>query len=122
MTATQGESAGITLTAGQLETMLSRVLEEAKKPYVDPELAAKVLRARERVRQANADMIAAEKVTQANCGHLREDNTSAIAWMLNSDEVWRGVCMHCRKLYTPEDTDYARVIKIPTRTARSGGF
>jgi hypothetical protein len=115
----QGESAGITLSAEALEGMLSRVLEEAKKPYVDPDVAAKIQRARERVRQANADMVAAEKATQANCTHLREDTTSAIAWMLNSDDVWRGVCMHCRKLYTPEDTDYTRVIRIPTRTARS---
>ncbi len=99
----------IPLTSDVLKT----ILEEVKKPYIDPELVARKERDRLRMRDEQKKAIAHKQKVADACGHIREDNTSAIAWMQNSDFVTRGVCQRCNTLFQPGHKDYIRLLKIP---------
>lgn len=105
----------IQVTREDLSVILSKVIEEAKKPYVDLDAEARKLRDRKRLQEERTRQEALRKAREESCAHMREDNTSAIAWMQNSDGIWRGVCQRCNALFTPEHPKYVELIRIPTR-------
>ena len=111
----------LSLTKDDLSYLLSKVIEESKKPYVDANVEAQKVRNRERIRGERAEQEANRAAREAACAHMREDNTSAVAWMQNSDNIWRGVCQRCNALFTPSHPDYAALIRIPTRAIVSVG-
>jgi transposase-like protein len=98
-------------------SIIADIVREMKKPYIDPDVQARKERDRQRLRHEEELATAERKERQSNCPHVRQDNTSVIAWMTNSDNVTRGVCQRCNKLFTPEDPDYIKFIRIPTRAA-----
>jgi|SRR3990167_1978181 len=100
----------IPLTFQQLKDLLA----EARKPHIDPAEEAKKLSQRDRVHTSELRRRAAEKRRWEACVHLREDNTSCIAWMRNSDGIVRGVCQRCQCPFVPTHPDYERLIRIPT--------
>lgn len=106
----------LTLTSEQLKELLATVVAEGKKPYVDEVEEARKEKNRLRLRQSQAEIDAKKKWLRENCTHLREDNTSAIAWMQNTDTKIRGFCMHCNTKFEPGDHDYERLLRIPTRS------
>lgn len=107
----------VVLTRDALADLLRQVLEEAKKPYIDPDVESRKARDRERLRCEREIAEKARRDYQARCTHLREDGSSAVAWATQSDGITRGVCQHCNRLFVPEDPDYAQVIRIPVRSA-----
>jgi hypothetical protein len=103
-----------TVDLAALGKAIAEGLKEAKR---DPELEARKARDRQRIREERGRQEANQRAIQDNCPHLREDNTSAVAWMRNSDDITRGVCQRCNALFTPEHPEYLRLIRIPTRAA-----
>lgn len=93
--------------------VLKEILAEVKRPYIDEEAIARKERDRLRLRREQKRAVDYKKKIAEACGHIREDNTSAIAWMQNSDLVTRGVCQRCNSLFQPGNKDYIRLIKIP---------
>lgn len=96
-------------------TDLIEFAKELKKPYIDPSLVAKRERDSQRMRQQVAENRRVKAAKEASCSHRREDNTSAIAWMTNSDMATRGVCQRCNRLVQPDDADYMILIAVPDR-------
>lgn len=94
---------------------LREILREVRKPVIDEELAARKERERQRNRAEQDAMHEAQQARWSACGHLREDNTSAIAWLRHSDDVVRGVCQRCQRPFRPDQDDYAHFLRIPTR-------
>lgn len=102
----------------QMDTAtLLKMIEELKKPYVDPKIVEAKERQRLALREERKRSEENRKAREAACSHLREDNTSRIAWMQNSDLVTRGVCQSCNALFQPGHPDYMRLIKIPVGRA-----
>lgn len=94
------------------------LLRESRKPYVDPEAQAAKERGRQRNRQAEHRRQEQDQMRWERCAHLREDGTSSIAWLRNSDLVTRGVCQRCLCPFAPDQPSpeaYAKYLRIPTR-------
>lgn len=96
---------------------LLEAIAELKKPYVDPQEEAERLRRRKQMAAKVKAGAERRKARQNRCSHVRGDNTSAIAWLENSDHVIRGVCQHCNATITPEHPRYAELLRIPDRGA-----
>ena len=105
----------LTIRKSDMSELLKAVLEEAKKPYVDPDKVASAERARQRIREQRLMNEQMQHQRQASCPHRREDSTSAIAWATQSDGITRGVCQHCNRLVVPVDADYKELRKVPDR-------
>ena len=91
---------------------------DLRKPYVDPEVQAAKDRNRQRVRQAESRRHEQDQVRWDRCAHLREDGTSSVAWLRNSDNITRGVCQRCLCPFSPTEPSpevYAKYLRIPTR-------
>ena len=101
----------VVMTPDQLESLV----KAARSPVVDEA----ALRSKEESRQRMRDRIAQKRrndeARYAACAHLREDNTSRMAWMNNSDGVRRGVCQLCGMECAPSHPEYDRLIRVPTR-------
>lgn len=95
------------------------ILQEIKKPYVDPVVEANKLKQREQMRRTVQEGEEDKRIRQANCSHMRDDNTSRIAWYTFSDGVERGFCQLCNKKYDAVEnrTDYIAARRVPTRSA-----
>lgn len=93
------------------------IAEGIRQGKIDPEMEARKERDRIRLRAERERSEKSRKAKMDACTHLREDNTSTVAWMRNSDEVTRGVCQRCNKLFVPGDPDYDRVVRISTGRA-----
>jgi hypothetical protein len=93
------------LSAKQLLEMLPKIIEEARKPVIDP---AEEARKAEEKRQwrATREAAAQRKIeAEAMCAHseiYRGVKSFHIVWLRNSDGVWRGVCTRCQKVFSPE--------------------
>ncbi len=111
----QTQEPTVQITQSALADLLKTAIEEAKKPFNDPELQRRKERDRARIRKERELAEANIKAVQDACTHLRTDNTSCVAWMQNSDGIVRGVCQHCNKLFVPEMGDeYVRMRRVPT--------
>ncbi len=47
------------------------------------------------------------------CQHVRIDQTSTIAWAVQSDGVTRGVCQRCIDVFTPSHPEYSGLLTKP---------
>lgn len=112
MSRNEAESPTLALTPEQLKDLLV----EMRKPVVDEAAELRKETQRERLRGSVARKRKQDADRIGGCAHLREDNTSAIAWMRNSDQVIRGVCQRCFGEFAPGHNDYPRLRAIPTRT------
>jgi len=108
-----------------LQMFAAAIAQGMRQAQIDPEKEAKKARWRERLRKERADAEANRIQRESDCPHMREDNTSVIAWFRFNDGVTRGVCQRCDKRFNPyledgrtPDPDYARMIKIPTKSLR----
>jgi hypothetical protein len=122
-----GESA-INLTPDQLKSILVEAVTAAKGPSAkEAETQRAMAEARARTAQAAADRKAKE---QSRCIHRRTyrgERYWKIAWMRNSDGVWRGVCQICSTTISPENLpqqDYARLVQesLDAQTAGSAAL
>lgn len=93
------------------------LVQEMKKPYVDEDVVARKLRDKERLQNERRIAVANIEAAQDACTHLRDDNTSRIAWIDNSDGIRRGVCQACNVTLAPGHHAYERMRRIPTRMA-----
>ncbi len=86
---------------------LQQILAEIRRPREAQDAKQKRLKElRVQIAEEQRALRAAKAERQKRCSHLRPDKTSCIAWMMNSDGITRGVCMHCDRLITPDDPDY----------------
>lgn len=122
-----GES-GINLTPDQLKSILVEAVTAAKGPSAKEAEAQRMMaEARARTVQAAAERKAKE---QTRCTHRRTyrgERYWKIAWMRNSDGVWRGVCQICSTTISPENLpqqEYARFVQesLDPQTAGSSAL
>lgn len=108
-------SAGISLTHEQL----LELLKAANAPHVDEKAVARKEKARAQMRQETAAMEAGKRAAENNCSHLRDDNTSRIAWAENyhvARNLWirEGFCQMCNKHFKPGVDQYEQFFRVPT--------
>jgi hypothetical protein len=101
----------VVMTPDQLESLV----KVARAPIVDEAALRSKENSRLRMREKIAKKRRNDEAKYELCGHLREDNTSRIAWMTNSDGVRRGVCQFCGMTCAPDHPEYDRLTRIPTR-------
>lgn len=98
------------LSAKQLLEMLPKIIEEARKPVIDPEEEARKAEHKRQWR-ATREAAAQRKVeAEAMCAHggmHQGAKVYHIAWFRNSDGVWRGTCTRCQKMFSPESLSRA---------------
>lgn len=107
--------------------LIASIVEEMKKPYVDPIKEEQRKRYRRDLQHEEQQRIEQERAFQAACPHLREDNTSTFFWNplppmnqwgVPTSEV--GVCCRCMKLVHSKNEDgtinreYQTLRRIPT--------
>lgn len=117
---TQSETP-IALTPDALRVLV----EEIKKPYVDREAEARRLADRERLRRDERERLEAIRAGQEACGHVREDNSSAIAWYPFTNPAGTtviGVCQRCNLTLKDDHPRYHELMRIPTRTGVMNGL
>lgn len=119
--ATQGM--GVTMSPEQFQEMMRTVIQEAKKPYGEDELKARLANYREQMRKDVKEYNEEVKARQERCGHVRiEDGKATIAWLIyRSDKlpnggVKFGNCMRCQRDFYPTDTDYYKWLSVPSST------
>ena len=115
----------ITMTAAELKAMIvdsqketakliADALIESKKPFIDPRVAeneAMFRKSSRELEERKRQMIIAD---QASCEHFQGSNQlsektgdlTAIAWHRYDDNVIRGICTNCLRLFVPTDPDY----------------
>jgi hypothetical protein len=104
--------------------MLKTVVEEIRRGPIDPIKEKQKERAHAEKNRAETAFWEQVKNREANCSHAREDLTSCIAWMPNSDGHIRGTCQHCFTVFSPIREEciseevwkkYKDLRKIPTQ-------
>lgn len=103
-------------------TALKILIEEMKKPYVDEEAVAKKERARERLQRERAEAERRIAARQNACSHLRDDNTSRVAWITllqvaKGLYITEGYCQLCNKHFAPGVPGYEAMLKVPVGKA-----
>ena len=87
-----------------LESLLKQLVEAVAKP--GKERGERLARMKRELHAEQTEVRRHRAEVQARCTHMRRDNTSVIAWAMQSDGIERGVCMHCNRLIVPTDKDY----------------
>lgn len=97
-----------------LSQLGAAIAEGIRAGRIDPKVEQRKQIERERLREARRQELANRKMKEDACAHKRENGTSVIAWMTNSDNVTRGVCQRCNALFTPAHPRYRELIMVPT--------
>ena len=102
--------------------MIAAIAEAMKKPYVDPEITARNERARVRLREQREEAEQNIAAIQNQCSHMRDDNTSRVAWITNyhrarSLYITEGFCQACNKHFKPGINGYEAMLKVPVGKA-----
>lgn len=110
--------APITLTLGMLKEMMTTLVVEMKKPHVDPDIVARNLAAKARLRAQREESAKDLAAIQDNCAHLRPDNSANIAWIENFHRarnlfIQEGFCQLCNKHFHPGVPGYAEILRLP---------
>lgn len=119
---TQNQSnagANLTLTAADLANIIREAVESAKAPYIDPAKESQIARNKQRMQDQLAESAESIKAGQDNCSHLREDNTSRVAWAVNyvvakKLYIKEGFCQACNKHFAPGVDQYGEMLRVPT--------
>lgn len=90
------------------------VVQEARKPVIDPMKERQKERARATLKQAQEDYWKQLKAKERSCSHLRSDGSCCIFWAEQSDGVVRGVCCHCDSVFAPGHERYSELRRMPT--------
>lgn len=107
----------VTLSKQELAELLKTTALAFREAQKDPLAEARKEAGRIRLREEQERQKEVKRMREAACSHLREDNTSAVAWMKNSDDVTRGVCQRCNTDFAPGHPKYNELMRIPTRAA-----
>lgn len=104
---------------------LRLLIEEMKKPYVDPDAEARKERQKQQLRNQRAQAERQIKAVQDNCTHLRDDGTSRVAWADNfhvakGRYIREGFCQACNKYYAPGVEGYEAIVRVPGKVGMVG--
>lgn len=108
---------------------LADAFQEARKPYVDPAVAANQKAINEQSKKQQLAKIASEKNQQDNCPHEQgqtgddRNGKSAFNFLKLPTGEWIGICTYCRKIVSNLDPrDQRFFVKRSGRPAESGQF
>jgi hypothetical protein len=109
------------LSPGQI-AMMKILIEEMRKPYVDQDVVARNEAARQRLRAQRTESEANIEAVWNSCSHMREDNTSRVAWITNFHRarnlyITEGFCQACNKPFRPGVKGYEEMLKMPVGKA-----
>lgn len=121
----------ISMSPDQLQTLISTLINEARKPIVDPMKEQQKLRMKEHNKRGIEDNRKVRLNRFRSCSHMQRPGSiltgcSAVAWATQSDGVVRGVCQHCNTLFSPRQNEcldeevwkqYEHLKRIPTHPA-----
>lgn len=116
------EPARLSITAEDLKEILAAAIAQGQKPYVDPEKVRQAEAAKARIAKQRETSERETEARQSACSHLREDNTSRIAWnqfhhVERQLYIWEGFCQMCNKHFFPgmkPKGEYERMIRVPS--------
>lgn len=104
--------------------MVAMIMQEARKPYIDPNVEERNERSRQRLRNERENYERNKAAIENSCSHLREDNTSRVAWITNfhaarptNPYITEGFCQLCQKHFRPGVEGYEAMLKIPVGKA-----
>jgi len=112
----------LNITMSDLKDMMAALVAEMKKPHVDPDIVARNEATKVRMRAQREESERDLEAIQNSCSHLREDNSSRIAWQeqfIRATKLYviDGFCQNCNKHFHPNmknPSEYAKWLKIPT--------
>jgi len=104
----------VTLSKAELAELIQAGAQMFREAQKDPMEAQKKEAMRDRLRGEQARSKEAMRLREEGCSHLREDNTSAIAWMATSDGRVPGTCQHCGTVFHDTHPRYSELRRIPT--------
>lgn len=112
----------VTLTVSQFE----QLLRAAREVPIDPKAELNKAEEHRARMQAQVTIEKGLRRLRDHCTHTRDNvgsdqvsayrGTSAVAWILNSDGLLRGVCQRCRDRILPGHKDYERLKDLTTGT------
>lgn len=125
------EVEGVAIPASQVAEMMRVLLQEARKPVIDPIKEKQKQRMREHNKELQKDALQVKLNKFHNCNHMQRPGSayngcSAIAWATQSDGITRGPCQHCGTFFSPKKEEciseevweaYKHFIRIPTHPA-----
>lgn len=125
------ESGQVSMSPEQLQTLISTLVAEARKPLIDPIKEQQKARMKEHNRKGIEDNKNVRLNRFRNCSHMQRPGSiltgcSAVAWATQSDGIVRGVCQHCNTLFSPREDEcldkeihaaYKHLLRIPTHPA-----
>lgn len=96
-------------------------IRESRKPYVDPA----VLRQKEEALKERQEEIrrtfATRVATKQQCGHLRENGTSNISWMMHSNNIVKGICGICFSEFDTRNREDFALLKSNPKAIKQMG-
>jgi hypothetical protein len=115
--ATDNKEAVAGMTDKQMEQFAEVLAAAMRGAAKDPIKEHQKEAARLRLRAQQKEDAVIRKMREDSCIHMREDNTSVIAWMQNSDGIVRGVCQRCNTCFDPSHANYVNLRRIPYRSS-----
>ena len=122
------DSGAVTMSQADLAAAIAAAVSQAVKAqneYKDPEIVANKARMRQSMQQQQKDNLRNKEYRESSCNHLRENNSSRVAWIDNyvaatGRVVREGFCMVCEKHFHPDKPGYAEMVRISTGMNGSG--
>lgn len=116
------DSGAVTMTQADLAAVVAAAVSQAVKAqneYKDPIVVENKKRMRANMQQQQKDNLRNKEYRESQCSHLRENNSSRIAWIDNfiaskGIVIREGFCMGCEKHFHPEKEGYAEMVRIST--------
>jgi hypothetical protein len=97
---------GMSFTFEQVQQLMMGMVQEMKKPYVDPDAEARRKREKQQGLEAQRRRELEKKALQEHCTHKDRHGRWLIATVHNHpDQQTRGFCPKCRILIEPEHTE-----------------
>lgn len=96
----------VSMSPDQLQTLITTLIHEARKPVIDPLKEKQKARAKEHYTAMVKDQHDLKVRQFQNCNHMQAPGSiltgcACIGWATQSDGKVRGVCQHCNTLFSP---------------------
>lgn len=121
----------VAFTADQFQSIISTVIQEARKPVRDERTVARLKRMKEHNRAMQKDSRQMLIARFHNCNHMQMPGSvmtgcACIAWATQSDGIKRGTCQHCGTIFSSKREEclsdeiheaYKMLVRLPTHPA-----
>ena len=107
----------VSLSKADLAALVAAGAQSFREAQKDPQKEAKDAAARARLAAEQARQREMKEWRSLQCGHVREDGSSAMAWQKTSDDRINGVCQRCNSEFSQDHPRFSELYRIPTKVA-----